>query len=74
LGKLRTDLGYTQKEIAALVEATPQAWALWESGRNRPTPTYIRRMIEIERGERSLNKDNTRQIEHTDAPLLHSTK
>jgi DNA-binding XRE family transcriptional regulator len=50
--ELRIGLDYSQREIAGLVGVSPQAWALWESGRNRPTPTYIRRMIEIERGER----------------------
>jgi transcriptional regulator with XRE-family HTH domain len=52
--QLRIGLDYSQREIATLVGVSPQAWALWESGRNRPTPTYIRRMIEIERGERTL--------------------
>lgn len=52
--ELRIGLDYSQREIAALVGVSPQAWALWESGRNRPTHTYIRRLIEIERGERTL--------------------
>lgn len=47
LRKYRTKKGYTQKQIAEILEVVPSCVAQWESGARRPNIVMLKKLAEV---------------------------
>ena len=51
--QLRTELGMTTGEVAAIVGVTRQAVSAWESGARQPSPGNVKKMLALYRQVRA---------------------
>jgi transcriptional regulator with XRE-family HTH domain len=54
LRRWRESKGLTQREAAAAIGAHQGRWAKWETGKERPGPTYLRAIAKHSGGALSL--------------------
>lgn len=47
LKELRTEKGYTQKQLAELIETTDDSIFSWEKGRSQPSIDFIRALCRL---------------------------
>jgi len=55
--KLRKKLILTQAELAELLGVAPTTVYRWESGRSRPQPRHLRKLVELNEKNRKNKKE-----------------